>query len=260
MVSQGRLHERVAVITGAANGIGEAAARLCVAEGARVVLVDRDAPRLEALQSDLGEKAAASLVADVADHDTATRYVTLAQERFGRLDVVLLNAGMAGTIAPIHRVTPEDFDRILAVNVRSVWSGMAAAFLAMKSSGGSIVVTASTGGLMGAQQVAPYIASKHAVIGLVKSAAIEGARFGIRVNAVAPAPIDTAMMQHINQGLGAGDAERSRARTIAHVPLQRFGTPEEVARMMVFLASGEAGNCTGGTYLLDGGMGAGIYQ
>lgn len=254
-----RLRERVAVITGAANGIGAAAARLCVAEGARVVLVDRDRPRLEALQTDLGENNAAALQADVADHDTAARYVSLALERFGHLDVALLNAGMAGTIAPIHKVTPEEFDRILAVNVRSVWSGIAASFPAMETAGGSIVVTASTGGVMGAQQVAPYIASKHAVIGLVKSAAIEGARFGIRVNAVAPAPIDTAMMQQINLGLGDGDAERSRARTIAHVPLRRFGTAEEVAKMMVFLASGEASYCTGGTYLLDGGMAAGIY-
>jgi NAD(P)-dependent dehydrogenase (short-subunit alcohol dehydrogenase family) len=253
-----RLRDRVAVITGAANGIGAAAARRCVLEGARVVLVDRDANSLQSLQTDLGDHAVA-LEADVADHDTAARYVALALERFGRLDVALLNAGMAGTIAPIHKVTPDDFDRILAVNVRSVWSGIAASFPEMKAAGGSIVVTASTGGVMGAQYVAPYIASKHAVIGLVKSAAIEGARFGIRVNAVAPAPIDTAMMQHINQGLGDGDAERSQARTIAHVPLRRFGTADEVARMMVFLASGEASYCTGGTYLLDGGMAAGIY-
>ena len=172
---------------------------------------------------------------------------------------MLLNAGMAGTIAPIHKVSPEDFDRIMAVNVRGVWSGIAASFPAMKTAGGSIVVTASTGGLMGAQYVAPYIASKHAVIGLVKSAAIEGARFGIRVNAVAPAPIDTEMMQHINQGLGDGDAERSRARTIAHVPMRRFGTASEVATMMIFLASGDASYSTGGTYLLDGGMAAGIF-
>jgi NAD(P)-dependent dehydrogenase (short-subunit alcohol dehydrogenase family) len=258
MDSSERLHDRVAVITGAANGIGEAVARLCLVEGARVVLVDRDAQRLEALQTELGKHAVA-LVADVADRDTAARYVALALERFGRLDVALLNAGMAGRIAPIHKVTDDDFDRILAVNVRSVWSGIAAAFPAMKASGGSIVVTASTGGVLGAQHVAPYIASKHAVIGLVKSAAIEGARSGIRVNAVAPAPIDTAMMQQINEGLGDGDAERSRARTIAHVPLRRFGTAEEVAKMMVFLASDDASYCTGGTYLLDGGMAAGIY-
>jgi NAD(P)-dependent dehydrogenase (short-subunit alcohol dehydrogenase family) len=254
-----RATDQVAVITGAANGIGEAAARLCVADGSRVVLVDRDAQRLDRLQIELGDQTVA-LVADVAEHDTAANYVALALEHFGRLDIALLNAGMAGTIAPIHKVAPEDFDRILAVNVRSVWSGIAAVFPAMKTAGGgSVVVTASTGGVMGAQQVAPYIASKHAVIGLVKSAAIEGARSRIRVNAVAPAPIDTAMMQQINEGLGDGDAERSRARTIAHVPLRRFGTPEEVAKMMVFLASGDASYCTGGTYLLDGGMAAGIY-
>jgi NAD(P)-dependent dehydrogenase (short-subunit alcohol dehydrogenase family) len=166
---------------------------------------------------------------------------------------------MAGTIAPIQSVTASDFDRVMAVNVRSVWSGIAALFPVMKKDGGSIVVTASTGGVMGAQMVSPYIASKHAVIGLVKSAALEGAKYGIRVNAVAPAPIDTAMMGHINKGLGAGDAEKSRKRTIAHVPMQRYGTAEEVARTMVFLASGDASYTTGAVYLVDGGMAAGLY-
>ena len=107
--------------------------------------------------------------------------------------------------------------------------------------------------------VAPYIASKHAVIGLVKASAIEGARYGIRVNAVAPAPIDTAMMAHINDGLGAGDAQKSRQRTIAHVPLQRYGTALEVAKTMVFLGSDDAAYTTGATYLIDGGMAAGLY-
>ena len=254
-----RLRERVVVVTGAASGIGAAAARQCVREGAKVVLVDRDRERLDAVRSELGD-AAIPLVADIADPDTARRYVELAQTTFGRIDAALLNAGMAGRVAPIDEVTPEEFDRLFAVNVRSVWSGLAALFPAMKAQGGgSIVATASTGGLLGMQRIAPYIASKHAVIGLVKSAALEGARAGIRVNAVAPAPIDTPMMAHINEGLGAGDIEKSRARTVSRVPLRRFGTPEEVARMLVFLASDESGYCTGGVYLVDGGVVAGTY-
>jgi NAD(P)-dependent dehydrogenase (short-subunit alcohol dehydrogenase family) len=223
------------------------------------VLVDRDGDRLEAVRSELGE-AALSMVADVADADTATRYVERATKQFGRIDAALLNAGMAGRVAPIDEVTAEEFDRLFAVNVRSVWSGLAALFPAMKAQGrGSIVVTASTGGLLGMQRIAPYIASKHAVIGLVKSAALEGARAGIRVNAVAPAPIDTPMMQHINTGLGSGDVERSRAKTVSRVPLHRFGTPDEVARMLLFLASDESTYCTGGVYLIDGGLVAGTY-
>jgi NAD(P)-dependent dehydrogenase (short-subunit alcohol dehydrogenase family) len=250
---------RVVLITGAASGIGLAAAQLCAAAGARLVLVDLKADALEAAVAPLGPNVE-MMVADVAGSDSAARYVEAAVARFGRIDIAMLNAGMAGKVARIDAVTAEDFDRIMAVNVRSVWSGLAALFPVMKANGGgSIVVTSSTGGMLGAPMVAPYIASKHAVIGLVKSSAIEGARFGIRVNAVAPAPIDTEMMAHINQGLGAGDTEKSRQRTIAHVPLQRYGTALEVAKTMVFLGSDDAAYTTGATYLIDGGMAAGVY-
>lgn len=252
------LTDRIVLITGAASGIGRAAATLCAAAGAKLVLVDNDPDALVSTAAELGN-AAITMVADVADPETASRYVDTAISRFGRIDIALLNAGMAGAIAPIQSVTATDFDRIMAVNVRSVWSGMAALFPVMKANGGSIVVTASTGGMMGAPMVAPYIASKHAVIGLVKSAALEWARHGIRVNAVAPAPIDTAMMARINEGLGAGDAAKSRARTIAHVPMQRYGTTEEVAKTMVFLAGADASYTTGAVYLVDGGTAAGLY-
>lgn len=249
---------QVVIITGAADGIGLAAAKLCAAAGAKLMLVDSNAAALEAAAAEFGD-AAAAMAADVADPETASRYVEMAIARFGRVDIALLNAGMAGPVAPVHAVTAADFDRVMAVNVRSVWSGIAALFPVMKAHGGSIVVTASTGGVLGAPMVAPYIASKHAVIGLVKSAALEGVRYGIRVNAVAPAPIDTAMMAHINAGLGAGDAAKSRARTIAHVPMQRYGTADEVAKTMVFLAGGDASYTTGAVYLIDGGMAAGLY-
>lgn len=252
------LDGKVVLITGAAAGIGRAAAKLCAEGGAKLVLVDRDAAGLVAAAHEFGD-AAVTMTADVAEHDTADRYVDLARSHFGRIDIALLNAGMAGKVAAIHHVAAEDFDLIMAVNVRSVWSGLAALFGAMKAGGGSIVVTASTGGVLGAPMVAPYIASKHAVIGLVKSAALEGSRYGIRVNAVAPAPIDTAMMAHINEGLGAGDAAKSRARTVQHVPMQRYGTADEVAKTMVFLGSGAASYTTGAVYLVDGGMAAGIY-
>lgn len=256
---QPRLSGKVILVTGAASGIGEAAARRCVVEGGRVVLVDIDAERLEKVGSELGD-AALALVSDVSRADAANSFVHAAIAHFGRVDIAMLNAGISGSIARIEAVSADEFDRVMAVNVRSVWSAMAALFPPMKASGGgSIVVTASTGGVMGAPMVAPYVASKHAVIGLVKSAAIEGARHNIRVNAVAPSPIETPMMAHINGGLGSGDAEKSRARTIAHVPLQRYGTAEEVARTMVFLGSDEAAFTTGAIYLVDGGMAAGIY-
>lgn len=249
----------VVLITGAASGIGLAAAELCTAAGAKLVLVDQNGQALETARKSLGGENII-IVGDVGDHSTAHDYVEAAVERFGRIDIAMLNAGTAGRVARIDAVTPEEFDRIMAVNVRSVWSGMAALFPLMQAQGGgSIVVTASTGGVLAAPMVGPYIASKHAVIGLVKSAALEGARHGIRVNAVAPAPIDTAMMASINDGLGAGDAQKSRQRTIAHVPLQRYGNASEVAKTMVFLGSQEASYTTGAVYLIDGGMAAGLY-
>jgi len=254
-----KLSGRVVVVTGAASGIGEAAARQCVSQGAQVLLVDRDFERLEALGKSIGSPAM-TFAGDVGESDTASRYVAAALDRFGRLDTALLNAGIAGKIGPLECVSSEDFDHIMRVNVRSVWSAMAALFPIMKNAdGGSIVVTASTGGVLGAPFVAPYIASKHAVIGLVKSAALEGARYRIRVNAVAPAPIDTPMMNEINNALGSDDTELSRKRTLAHVPMRRYGTASEVAKMLVFIASDDAGFATGGVYLLDGGLSAGIF-
>ena len=221
-------------------------------------MVDRDAVRLAAVAEAIGD-AAASFQADVGEAHAAAAYVEHAMARFGRVDIALLNAGIAGKVCRIEDVTAEDFDEIMRTNVRSVWSGLAALFPVMRlAGGGSIVVTASTGGVMGASMVAPYIASKHAVIGLVKSAALEGARHNIRVNAVAPSPIDTPMMAHIDRGLGHGDAASARVRTLAHVPMRRYGTADEVARMMVFLASADAGFCTGGVHLVDGGAAAGI--
>lgn len=257
-MAQGTLDGRVAVVTGAASGIGEATARLCVAQGGRVLLVDRDAVRLAAVAESIGSSAT-SFHADVAEPHAASAYVEHALARFGRVDIAMLNAGMAGTVCRIEDVTAQDFDEIMRTNVRSVWSGLAALFPVMRlAGGGSIVVTASTGGVMGAPMVAPYIASKHAVIGLVKSAALEGARHNIRVNAIAPSPIDTPMMAHIDRALGHRDDGGGRARTLAHVPMRRYGTADEVARMMVFLASAEASFCTGGVYLVDGGAAAGI--
>ena len=189
----------------------------------------------------------------------ATSLATLAatKERFGSIDVALLNAGIEGMIQPITDYTPEIFDKVINVNVRSVFLGLRAIMPLMASEGGSIVITSSTAGIRAVGGMSAYVASKHAVIGLMRTAAVEGANSNIRVNTVNPSPINTRMISSIeNQaGLPTGDPEnRPMAR---HTPLQRYGGPEEVARLMLFLSSEDSTFCTGGVYMVDGGVSAG---
>jgi NAD(P)-dependent dehydrogenase (short-subunit alcohol dehydrogenase family) len=248
-----KLEGKVAVITGAARGIGEAAARLFVAEGARVMLADVLAEPLAAVAASLGE--AAFRVTDVSDEEQSRQLFSATLERFGWLDIALLNAGIEGRTLPIVDYPAEIFDKVMAVNVRGVWLGLKHAMRAMSGTGGSIVITSSTSGIRATPHMSAYTASKHAVIGLMRSAAIEGAAAGIRVNTVNPAPIDTPMMASIEAMRGvAGRNDRPLAKG---TPLGRYGTPEEVARMMLFLASDDAIFCTGGVYMVDGGVSAG---
>lgn len=245
---------RVALVTGAASGIGLAAVEHLIRAGSRVVAVDLDAAGLDGLAR-FGDRVVA-VRADVSEAESAEAYVRATLDRFGRLDAAILNAGIIGPIRPIAETTPADFDRVMAVNVRGVWLALAALLPAMRGRGGSIVVTASTGGLRGAAGLAPYVASKHAVLGLVKSAALEGARHGIRVNAVCPGPVDTPMYAAIEAASGAEPAA-ARAATNARIPLGRAASVDDVARMMLFLAGQDSAFATGGAYLLDGGLMAG---
>ena len=248
-----RLAAKRAVITGGAGGIGAAAARLFVAEGARVVLVDTDAAALSRVAESLGD-AAGYCVADVADAAATTRYVGQAVAQLGGIDIALLNAGIEGVVKPITETPLAVFDQVMAVNVRGVWLGLAAIMPRMKQSGGgSIVITSSIAGIRGGAGVAPYVASKHAVVGLMRCAAQEGAVDNIRVNTVNPAPIETRMIDSLERQRYPEDPGKARRGLVSSIPMQRYGTPEEVARMMLFLASDEASYCTGGVYLVDGG-------
>lgn len=245
-----RLDGKVVIVTGAANGIGAAAARRFAAEGARLILVDRDEPTLAALTAEIGPRAFA-LAADVAQDTTARAYVAQSAARFGRVDAALLNAGIEGEIGTIADLPVDAFDRVMAVNVRSVWLGLAALMPAMRDRGGSIVITSSTSGLRGSAQLAPYVASKHAVIGLMRSAAQEGAPHRIRVNTINPGPTRTRMIDAIDERLAPGAAKSARVRRI---PLNRYAEIEEIVALMLFLASDESSFCTGATYLADGGL------
>ena len=252
-----KLEDKVAIITGGAGGIGRAAAKLFCDEGAKVMLVDIDEVALKALVAEIGAANADYMVADVGDQLETEAYVTATKERFGSIDIALLNAGIEGMIQPIPDYTPEVFDKVINVNVRSVFLGLRAIMPLMASEGGSIVITSSTAGIRAVGGMSAYVASKHAVIGLMRTAAVEGADSNIRVNTVNPSPINTRMISSIEKqaGLPTGDPEnRPMAR---HTPLQRYGEPEEVARLMLFLSSEDSSFCTGGVYMVDGGVSAG---
>lgn len=246
----GRLDGKVGIITGAAGGIGSAAARRFVEEGAQVLLVDRDEEGLARLARDLDPARAAFFVADVTDETDVQAFVSGAVARFGRVDVALLNAGIEGRLGRISELPVTVFDQVMAVNVRSVWLGLAALLPVMRANGGSIVITSSVAGLKGSARLAAYSASKHAVLGLMRSAALEGAPDGIRVNAINPAQTLTRMMEAIDEYL---DNEGREVDRTGRIPLGRYADPSEIAALMLFLASDESRFCTGATYLVDGG-------
>ena len=259
-----RLSGKIALITGGAGGIGQAAARQFTDEGARVVLVDLNEAALQSVVRSIGEDMASYEVADVTKPEQVESYVNSAVERWGGIDIFLANAGIEGELSPIPDYPIEVFDRVMAVNVRGVWLGLKYVVPVMRErGGGSIVITSSTAGISGSAGISPYVTSKHAVIGLMRSAALECAPLGIRVNTVNPAPIETRMMRSLEEmRVAAADnsevtVERTKQAFTARIPLQRYGDPEEVARMMLFLASDESSFCTGGVYMVDGGRSAG---
>ena len=245
-----RLAGKIALITGAAGGIGAACARLFAAEGARLVLMDRD-PAMPVIDG------ARTFVGDVSRSDDMEDAVGVAVEGFGGLDVAVLNAGVEGGVAPVEEYDLETFDRVIAVNLRGVFLGLKYAMPALRArGGGSIVVTSSIAGLRGRARMPAYVASKHAVVGLMRTAALEGARDGVRVNTVHPSPVDTRMMRSLEAQLAPDDPEGFRRDYEAASPQGRYARPEEVARLMLFLASDESAHCTGSTYSIDGGRAA----
>jgi NAD(P)-dependent dehydrogenase (short-subunit alcohol dehydrogenase family) len=184
----GKLDGRVAVITGGSGGIGRAAAKLFVDEGAKVLLVDLEERALRSAVDALGENHASSVCADVTSDDDTQRYVKTAVERYGRIDIYLANAGIEGNIKPISDYPIDVFDRVIAVNVRGVWLGLKHVIPVMaQGGGGSIVVTSSTAGIHGYAGLSAYVTSKHAMVGMMRTAALECAPFKIRVNTVSRA-------------------------------------------------------------------------
>jgi NAD(P)-dependent dehydrogenase (short-subunit alcohol dehydrogenase family) len=251
----GKLDGRVAVISGGSGGIGRAAAKRFVEEGANVLLVDIEERALRDAVNAIGEKHASWICADVTSNDDTEKYVRAAVERYGRIDIYLANAGIEGNVKPITEYPIEIFDRVIAVNVRGVWLGLKHVIPAMaKNGGGSIVITSSTAGIHGYAGASAYVTSKHAVIGMMRTAALECAPLKIRVNTVNPAPIETRMMRSLEEQFVPGHPGQAKEQFQSTIPLGRYGHPEEVADVMLFLASDQSSFCTGGVYMVDGGV------
>ena len=195
--------------------------------------------------------------ADVTRPEDVERYVRAAVERYGGIDVLLNNAGVEGAVKPIPEYPIEVFDRVIEVNVRGVWLGLRSVIPEMaKRGGGSIIITSSVAGIHGFAGVSAYVTSKHAVVGMMRTAALECAPLKIRVNTVNPAPIETRMMRSLEDGFAPGQAAQAKQQILAGIPMARYGTAEEVAHLMLFLASDESRYCTGGVYMVDGGISA----
>jgi len=247
---------KVVIVTGGASGIGRASAERLLAEGAKVALVDQNADAVQQAVAELGDGGVVGTVADVSTEEGTERYFTTTLERFGRVDGLHANAGIEGPVGTIAEVEMDDFDRLMAVNLRGVFLAIRRMLrtLAQQGSGGAIVSTASALGLRGRPGLAPYSASKAAVISLTKTAAMEAGPSGIRVNAVLPGPTQTSMITRLWES--SPNAEEVRAAMIAAIPLRRYGQPEDVAGLVAYLASPAGKSITGQT--LDVTCGYGI--
>jgi NAD(P)-dependent dehydrogenase (short-subunit alcohol dehydrogenase family) len=255
------LRSRVVIITGAAGGIGSATARRLSEEGARVVAVDLDAAAARRLAANLPSEAI-GVGADVASAEDVEGYMRAALERFGRVDGALLNAAYAGKLVPLADSEIDDYDKVMAINVRGVYLGLRQMLrqLDRQGDGGAIVVTSSGGGLSGGQLWGPYCASKHAVIGLVRSAALEVARDGIRVNAICPGYTDTDMLRVTEDATNPESRTAARAVLENAVPMGRYAKASEMAASVAWLLSDEASYVSGVTLAIDGAGTAGGYK
>jgi len=250
-MDQFRMDGKVAIVTGAAGGMGQAITRTLVAAGARVVACDRAVDQLRALCGSLGD-AVADVAGDITDPDVIARSVATAIDRFGRLDAAVNGAAIENETVPLHQTSDADFVRMMDVNVTALFRCMRAQLNAMldAGNGGSIVNIASTNSFKPQPHQPAYTASKHAVMGLTRSAAIDYAALGIRVNAICPGAIDTPMLRGAMERRGRDPEEVAKRLS----KFGRFGTPQEIADAALWLCSSASSFTTGHALAVDGGM------
>jgi NAD(P)-dependent dehydrogenase (short-subunit alcohol dehydrogenase family) len=252
----GRLTGRTALITGGAGSIGAAAARAFVAEGAEVMLADLDEVALAAAAESVtrgDSERVAWRVCDVTVEDQVASAVEATLERFGKLDVAFANAGIAGAPFPLTEFPLADFERVLRVNVVGSMLVCKHALRAI-TDGGSVIINSSVTGLIGIPNIAAYVTSKHALVGLMRTAAKEMAGRGVRVNSLHPGPVDNEFQHSIEMAETGRSSPEAQKVFDSLIPLGRHASPAEIAAAVVYLASDESAFMTGHTFALDGGL------
>jgi len=247
---------KIALITGAAGAIGLATAILLAARGALIVATDMEDADFGPLRAAIPDEGhLLVLEADVTDEAAFGAVVAQTVERFGTIDIFFNNAGIEGPVAPIPDFPTDGFRKVMEVNVTGIFLGLKLVIPIMAKAGlGSIINSSSVAGMTGAAGLCAYVASKHAVLGLTRAAAVEWGAKGIRVNCINPGPIESRMMTSIEEGASPGAAAEVHDGFAATIPMKRYGTPDEVAGVVAFLASDDAAYVNGAAYTVDGGM------
>jgi NAD(P)-dependent dehydrogenase (short-subunit alcohol dehydrogenase family) len=251
-----KMENRNAVITGGSGGIGTSIAKKMLDEGAKVLLVDIDEDSLKKAADELDSPDVHIFKADVSDEKQVKAYADKAKELFGTVDVFFNNAGIEGEVKPLDEYPLDVYHKLMGVNVNGVYYGLRHLFPLMKDKGGSVVITSSVAGLAGTPNILPYVTSKHAVIGMMRSAALEGAAHKIRVNTINPSPVDNRMMRSLEEGFAPGESGTAKKGFEESIPLNRYATNDEVAAAAMFLAGDESSFITGVVLPVDGGMNA----
>lgn len=248
-----KFENKVVLITGGSGEIGKATAELFLQEGAKVAIVGTNDEKLARAKEELGN--VLTIKADVTNEEDVKDYVNKTVEEYGKIDIFFNNAGTEGKMAAITEQNIDDVRRVMDINVMGVFMGLKHVIPIMQKQGsGSIINTSSDAGLAGSPGLAPYVASKHAVVGLTKTAALEVASDNIRVNSIHPTNVEGRMMESIEAGLNPDDPKAIKDEWTSAIPMGRYAKLEEVARLVLFLASDDASFITGGQYVIDGGI------
>ncbi|UJL46358.1 SDR family oxidoreductase [Virgibacillus sp. NKC19-16] len=256
----GRLDGKVAIITGGAGNLGQKTAEIFLREGAKVSLVDMDKSKLEQAQKELSDENVMIVEADVTKEEDVKNYVDQTVDKFGSVDIFFNNAGIIGDVGSIDQQSLDNFNKVMSINATGIFLGMKYVIPVMKKQQhGSIINTSSVDGLRGSANMAPYATSKHAVVGLTKTAALEVAENSVRVNSIHPSPVSGNMMETIHQGQSAlrgNEEEQIEGEYIKSIPLGHYADSKNIANLVLFLASDESEFITGAEYRVDGGFGA----